>query len=537
MSDDELSPLEVIRHYPPHGETLPGLLASRAAAIPGAAFLTDGSRTVSWAECEARVGRLAAGLAARGIGDGARVAVVSRNRIETVLLLFAASRLRAILMPLNPELTAAEIAALLDHAQPAAIFAAAEALGTRRDALRKSGYASRVFCFDGAREQAEDFASLGAGAAPPACAARPEDTCLLLYTSGTTGAPKGVLHSQRNFVRAGEAFVERMHLQPDDRLLCVLPFFHINALFYSLAGSAASGATLIVAPRFSASNFWRFAARTGATEVNIIATVGNILARRPRAEFVPHAIRKLYGAPIPPRLREVLREEFGIPVLIEGYGMTEVPGAINQVWDAVPKPGSMGRAARHPDPQRPFAGLRVLDEAGRECAPDEAGELWVKTPILMQGYFRDPEASIAAVREGWFRTGDLVRRDAAGEVTFVARLKDIIRRRGENVSGAELDQVIGSHPAIQEAAAIAVPSELGEDEILVAAVLKPGERLNAADLARWCAGRLAAHKLPRYVAFVEALPHTPTHRVAKHRLRSDPGLTRSAVDLAATRPA
>jgi len=179
----------------------------------------------------------------------------------------------------------------------------------------------------------------------------------------------------------------------------------------------------------------------------------------------------------------------------------------------------------------------VLDEAGRECAPDEAGELWVKTPILMQGYFRDPEASIAAVREGWFRTGDLVRRDAAGEVTFVARLKDIIRRRGENVSGAELDQVIGSHPAIQEAAAIAVPSELGEDEILVAAVLKPGERLNAADLARWCAGRLAAHKLPRYVAFVEALPHTPTHRVAKHRLRSDPGLTRSAVDLAATRPA
>ena len=159
------------------------------------------------------------------------------------------------------------------------------------------------------------------------------------------------------------------------------------------------------------------------------------------------------------------------------------------------------------------------------------GELVVRTPIVMKGYYRDPEQTAAAFRDGWFLTGDLVRRDADGYFWFVARKKDIIRRRGENISGAELDRVIGRHPRWREAAAIAVPSELGEDEILAVVVAKPGERSTAAEIAAWCARPSRAVKVPRYVAFVDALPHTPTHRVAKFKLARDPDLIARAVDL------
>src|SRR5262249_4753247 len=237
---------------------------------------------------------------------------------------------------------------------------------------------------------------------------RPNDTCLILYTSGTTGFPKGVMHSQRNFVRAGEAFVERMHLQPEDRLFVVLPLFHINALFYSLGGACASGASLLIAPKFSASNFWRTAANGRATEVNILAAVGNILARRPRSEFAPgHRIRKVYGAPVTREIDQVFRAEFGIPVIIEGYGMTEIPGACNNPFDGPQKLGSMGRAARHPDHFHRFAELRVMDEHGNDVPDGQTGELAVRTSIVMQGYYRDPEQTAQAFHGDWFLTGDL----------------------------------------------------------------------------------------------------------------------------------
>lgn len=193
----------------------------------------------------------------------------------------------------------------------------------------------------------------------------------------------------------------------------------------------------------------------------------------------------------------------------------------------------MGPIGRHPDPQRPWAQCRVVDEDGNDVPEGGTGELLVKTPIIMQGYYRDPEQTKNAFRDGWFMTGDLVRRDADGYFFFVSRKKDIIRRRGENIAGAELDRVIGAHPAVHEAAAIPVPAELGEDEILVAVVLKPGHSATAEDIAQWCRERLAPMKVPRYVLFTERLPHTPTHKVAKAVLRKDTTLRTRAVDLQA----
>lgn len=191
----------------------------------------------------------------------------------------------------------------------------------------------------------------------------------------------------------------------------------------------------------------------------------------------------------------------------------------------------MGVLAEHPDPAQPWAQCRVVDDKGEDVAADVVGELWVLTPVCMLGYYNDPEQTAAAFEDGWFRTGDMVRRDADGWFFYVSRAKDIIRRRGENIAGAELDRVVGEHPAVYEAAAIAVPSELGEDDILVAAVLNPGTSLDAQGVAQWCRERLAAHKVPRYVVFVDSIPHTATHKIAKSLMRQDTTLRERATDL------
>ena len=528
------TPSEVLALYPAHDGSLSGLLASRAAFGRDRPFVIYAQRTWRWGEFQDAVQRAARMLADRGIAHGDRVAVMAPNSDSYALLFFALARIGAMLVPVNPEFGVEEAGYVLKHAEVSAVACTQSAYPVASRACEDMRTHPWFTLLDGHEEAVPGFDRLLAAAprsAPPAPAG-PEDICLILYTSGTTGFPKGVMHSQRNFVMAGEGFVERMHLQPEDRLLCVLPLFHINALFYSLGGAAAAGAAIVFAPRFSASGFWRLAAQCGATEVNIIAAVGNILARRPRSEFVPsHRLTKVYGAPVSPENARVFREEFGVEHVIEGYGMTEVPGVCNVPFAGPHRSGSMGRAALHPDPGIRFAELRVADEAGRDLPDGEVGELLVRTPIVMKGYYKDPQQTAAAFRDGWFLTGDLVRREPDGFFYFVARKKDIIRRRGENISGAELDRVIGQCPGVAEAAAIAVPSELGEDEVLVAVVPAAGAAPSAQEIRDWCAQHLAPGKLPRYLVFVESLPKTPTHRVAKFKLRSDPGLRARAVDL------
>jgi len=311
--------------------------------------------------------------------------------------------------------------------------------------------------------------------------------------------------------------------------------FHMNALFNVLASTVAAGASLVIAPRFSASQFWRLAADTGATQVNVMAAVSTILARRPRSEFVrEHKVRVVNGSGFTQETLEVFKNEFGVPTVIEGLGMTEIPGAFSNPYHGPHKLGCMGKPGVHPDPSRTWTQARVLDEDGRDLPDDVVGELAVRIPTLMQGYYRDPEQTAASFRDGWFLTGDLVRRDADGYYHFVARKKDIIRRRGENISGAELDRVIAEHPAVSVVAAFPEAADVGEEEVMVVVVPKSGVEVRAADIRNWCAERLAAYKMPRFVVFVDELPHTPTHKVAKHLLRKDPRLRAKAVDTGAT---
>jgi carnitine-CoA ligase len=529
-----LKPLEILRLYLEHDYTLRGAFESRAQRGIERPFLLHAGHTWSWAEFGAAAGKAACLFTARGVRKGDRVAVMARNHEGHVLALFALARIGAIMVPINPEFGVQEARYVLHHAEVCGVIASSDTLKVARAGCEGLAVAPWFMLLDTGRHDAPLLRDLIERS--PQCDL-PEDitgdaTCLIVYTSGTTGFPKGARHSQRSFVTCGEAFVQRMYLQADDRVMIVLPLFHINALFYSVAGTLAAGCSMAIVPRFSASTFWDTAVDTESTEVNIIDAIGTILKNRPRTEYRPaHRIRKVYGAR--QNVVDTFQNEFGIPHLVGGFGMTEIPGVTSTAFEGPRKPGSMGPVGRHPDPNRPWAECRVIDDDGRDVGVNEVGELAVKTPIIMQGYFRDPEQTKAAFRDGWFLTGDLVQRDADGWFYFVARKKDIIRRRGENISAAELDRVIDGHPAVLEAAAIAVPSELGEDDILVAVTLKRAQACSAQDIADWCRQHLAPQKVPRFVAFMEELPHTPTHKVQKAALRSDPTLKARAVDLQA----
>jgi crotonobetaine/carnitine-CoA ligase len=530
-----VTPLEVLSLYPEHDYTLKRAFDTRARRDPSRPFLVFRDRTWSWGAFDAAIERAARMLIRHGIRKGDRVAIMSQNSDAHVLLLFALARIGGIVVPVNPEFGEDEAAYVLGHAGVRGVVASTATIDVVRGATSDIAPAPWLALVDGAQPDAPSFFELiergePAGDAPPADVTA-DDTFAIVYTSGTTGFPKGVMHSQRNFVLAGERHVARVHLQPDDRTLCILPMFHVNALFNMLASTLAAGSCLVVAERFSASSFWRLAADTGATQVNVMAAVSSILARRPRSEFVPtHRLRVANGSGFTQETLDVFRREFGIPIIIEGLGMTEIPGAFSNPFEGPHKLGCMGKPGVHPDPSVRWTQARILDDDGGDVSEGAVGELAVRIPTLMQGYYRDPEQTAASFRDGWFMTGDLVRRDEDGYFHFVARRKDIIRRRGENIAGAELDRVIGEHPEVAEAAAIPVPADVGEEEVLAVVVPRAGARIEPRDIRAWCAGRLAAHKVPRFVVFVEALPHTPTHKVAKHVLRDDRTLRERAVD-------
>lgn len=527
------SPLGVINSYRPHDGTLHDAFRSRCASRADELFLVQDDVRWTWRQFGELYERLAGALAARGISRGMRVAIAGRNDRAHVLALFALARLGAIMVPVNPDFGPREMTYALRHADVQGIMAESRLLGLIRPIADEFETRPWLMVTDAPQDDPD---SLQAALQHDAAASLPlpasTDTCVIIYTSGTTGFPKGVMHSQYNLVTAGEANVARVHLQPEDRVMIILPFFHMNALFYSVGGVLASGASMILVPRFSASTFWHVAADNGATVVNIIEAIGTILASRDRSEYRPdHKLRVVYG--VRKKSAPVFRDEFGVRHLFSGFGMTEIPGVTCNPYDGPDKPGSMGVVGAHPDPSRPWARCRVVDDEGRDVGVDEVGELWVSTPIVMQGYFRDPEQTRQAFEGEWLKTGDLVRRDADGFFFHISRKKDIIRRRGENIAAAELEMVVNEHPAVFEAAALAVPSELGEDEILMVVAPRQGASLTEREVAEWCRAKLAAIKVPRYVALLDELPHTPTHKIAKNVLREDPQVKARMVDMQA----
>ena len=529
-----LLPLEVLRPFEAHDFSLDRFFQTRLTRLRDKPMVEYQGSVMNWRDCAEQADHAVGWLLSRGIQAGDRIGLMAYNHPATVVLLIACARVGAILVPCNPEFEAREAQYIFEHAGVQGVICSPEALGKVQEATRQMHPQPWPVVIE--EDQPEGEASLlqqwqTSTADRHTRIGTADSTCLIIYTSGTTGFPKGVMHSQRSYLLTAEAFVHRMYLQPDERLMCVLPLFHINALMYSLGGAMACGGTLILIRRFSASTFWQQAAETRATEVNVIMSAAAILARRPIEEFAPHhSIRKMFLAPLNRDLLDTFQQRFHVPVLIECYGMTEIPGVLSNPFMGPHKLGSMGCISPHPDPAIERPQVRVIDEDGQDMPTGEVGELAVKTPTLMQGYFKDPEQTAASFKDGWFLTGDLVRRDEDDFLFFFTRKKDIIRRRGENISGAEIDSAIGSHPDILECASVGVASDLGEEEILLAVVPRPGTNITPEAVHAYALQHLSPIKRPRYIVMVDSLPHTGSMKIAKFRLKPADNLRRLATD-------
>lgn len=516
-------PEDVVAAYPPHSYTLPSLLASRVSVMPDKPFIMFGGQSTTYQEFAVGVNQAARWLVAQGVTEGQRVAIFSENHPATVTLLFALAHVGAIMVPINPTFGVAEARYVLQHAAVQGVVCAPGNIDVARQAC--VGMQTEPWLVTNEVQEGcfylQDEINRVSGPIPPVVAT-PEATCLFIYTSGTTGSPKGAMHSQQGYVVTAEAFVVRMFFQSEDRVMCVLPLFHINALFYSVGGALAAGATLVLERRFSARNFWLSAKKSGATTVNLIGAAASILSKRDRSEFHnDHKLTKAFIAPLDHGLATTFKEEFNVPVLIECYGMTEIPGVVSNPFVGPHKIGSMGVVCRHLAPHLPQPEVRIVDEDFQDVATGQPGELLVRTPTIMKGYYSEPERTERAFHDGWFMTGDIVWRDEDDYLWFVARQKDIIRRRGENISAAELDRVISAHPSVLEAATIGVPAELGEEDILAVVVLRPGKTTSRGEIEAWVGQNLSAAKTPQYVVFVDKLPKTPTQRVEKFKLKQN----------------
>ncbi|HEY8040434.1 MAG TPA: AMP-binding protein [Polyangiaceae bacterium] len=493
--------------------TIPELLAWRAGAAhdaPGAWLFFEGD---SWTlpDVAGQVDRFAVGLAGRGVVHGDRVALLLGNRPEALFAWLGANALGAIAAPFNHALKAPELAALLLLTRPRVLV-----VGEQRE-LAEAACARLDETLRPALLAPDALTSAGQGA--PRARVLPDDVAVLIATSGTTGAPKAVMQTHRTYTLTAEAFPAWLGLTREDRLLATLPFFHINAQAYSTMGALGAGAGLALLPRFSASRFWQDARRLGATQVNAVGAMLHILLKRePAAGDREHALRVCYAAlALPEEQHRAFERRFGVALTV-GYGMSET--TFGTVWPLgeTPRYGSMGRLRQHPrlgEVNR----ARVVRDDGSDAADGEAGELWLANPATMKGYWDDPAQTAAALAGGWLHTGDLVRRDAEGFYTFVARKKEMLRRRGENVAAAEIENVLLSHPSVGEAAAVGAPSELGEDEIVAYVAPREGATIDVAALRAWAGERLADFKVPSRILVRASLPRTATERVAKHKLR------------------
>ncbi|MBW1971866.1 MAG: AMP-binding protein [Deltaproteobacteria bacterium] len=499
-------------------------------------FLYYRDAKISYNEFDNKINQVANGFLKLGVKKGERICLMLPNIPEFLFSWFALAKIGAVMVPININFKINEANYILSHSEAIGLVTTKDYLDIAFELKKKNKRVKWIMVVD------EDIEKDGVISFNRIVDSMPkslkgidikdDDLASIIYTSGTTGFPKGAMHVHRNLTMTGEAFLVRTQIGPDDKVMVILPLFHINAQFYSTMGAIAAEASLILIKKFSASRFWEQAVRYQATEFNFIGAIGRILASRDIKEFRPeHKIRVAYGALITPDVYEVFTKRFHIPHVIDGYGLTEVPGVSQNPIGGVIKMRSIGLPAKHPDPNITFSEMKIVDDNGKELPSYEKGELIVKSPVMMKGYFKDKGKTAEAIKDGWFYTGDYAYKDEDGYFFFVDRKKDIIRRKGENISATEVESIINAHPSVLETAVIAVPAELGEDEVMALIVLKDNARLTPEDVIDWCWDKLATFKIPRYIQFRKQLPKTATERIAKYILKKEKDLLKNAFDM------
>ncbi len=502
-------------------DTLAALLEAQAETLGDKPFLYMEDRAVTFRDLNRLVNRAANGLAKLGVKTGVGVSIMMPNSPEWLFVYFATQKLGAYAVPVNIALKGEGLRHVINHSDTSVLICHPdhiEAIQAVRHSLSK--LAEIVVNTTEAPQgwtPPEGWRTLAqvmeAPDDDPAVEIDGEAISGLMYTSGTTGAPKGVVSRYKATNIEGIRLLGGM-LQPDEVLYTCLPLFHANALFLTTIRALAMGLPMVLSRRFSARRFWDEIRRYGVTTFNALGAMIPILMKQPeRPDDAENPVRIVFSAACPASVWAEFEERFGVRI-VEGYAAVDGGGFAIVNFGNAPK-GSIGK---------PMTPVRVVDDDGREVSPGEPGELLFQVDDAQRRkveYYKNEEASNAKIRGGWLHTGDLVYADGDGNLYFVDRKTDSLRRRGENISSWEVEREINSHPAVLESAVFGVPSELGEDDVMAVVVVKEGERLMAEDLVRYCGHRMAKFMVPRYIEFRDALPKTETHRIQKGSLKRD----------------
>lgn len=501
--------------------TVHGLLASRAHEFPDRVFLRFAEHEYTYAEVDAKSEQLARGLRDLGVKRGDLVPSLLPNRPESCFLWFALNRLGAVHAPVNTAFRASGLAHVLNLTKARVVVVDESLLVAVTDVWHDLINTPKVVVtgVDTAVGSGQvaflELMAAATSSAPLSHVDVPElETSLLLFTSGTTGRSKACALPHRFAVRQAELMSAKLRLREDDVLYSPFPLFHADAAIFTVMPALALGATAAVGVRFSTAGFWDEVRQFEATVFDFMGATLTLLAKHPpREDDSDNPARLAWGVPLPAFASE-FEERFGL-TLIEVYGLTDVGIVLYNSPDEPRRVGSCGRAI-------PEFEVQILDADGNEAPRGAVGEIAVRPNepgLIMNCYHGMPEATVETFRDLWFHTGDLATMDPDGRVFFVGRTKDVIRRFGENISAFEVEEVALSHPSILDAAAFAVPSELSEDELMLAVVPRTDARpISAAELAAYFEGRIASYAIPRFIELLDRLPRTPTEKVEKHLL-------------------
>ncbi|HUO04258.1 MAG TPA: AMP-binding protein [Candidatus Binataceae bacterium] len=483
------------------------LIRSRAGQHPKEVWLKFKDQQFTWEQVIANMNRAANGLLELGVRPGERVAIMMGNRPEFIWLHFGIGFIGAVSVPINTSQRGATLHHILaDSDSTAVIFE--EPLRSAVLAVKDSVPALRhTVVADGAAGNGVDWTMerllSHSDRDPELDVGQNAGGGGMMYTSGTTGPPKGVVAKAADG-HSLAAVLAATGVKPGETMYTALPLFHGNALMISGFGSMVLDAKFALGERFSASRFWDDCRKFDAVEFNSLGGMLSIILKQPpRPNDRDHRVRVVLSAACPPNAWKEFEDRFGVKI-VEFYGMVDSPGLL---LNDTGKVGSMGK---------PVGGVefRVVDDNDNPVPADKTGELVFRHPLgQLSQYHKLPDATAEAYRGGWFHSGDLAAIDKDGFFYFRGRKKASIRRRGENISAWEIETVVNQHPAVLESAAYAVPSELGEDEVKIAVVLKDGGNLDPAEMIEFCRGRMAYYAVPRYIEIVNELPKTGTQRI------------------------
>jgi long-chain acyl-CoA synthetase len=493
------------------------LLERRASETPAKTFLFDAGDGRSWtyAEFDAAVNRTANMLSSRGVRRGDVVSLLLPNGAEYIIAYFACFKTGAHAGPVNSLLKPEEAAYVVGNSDAKALLYHSQFRETVVEIQKAVTGLAAAIEFDVERD-----ANANVNETPDEAwrtlALKRDDEAIIIYTSGTTGKPKGCLLTHGNLLANARQIVDWLKFTPADRLLSMMPLFHMNAVMVTTVAAMYAGASSVVSPRFSASRFWQIISDYEVTSFGSVATMLSMLLAT-YTEGVPAGLRReqlrfaLCGsAPVPAEVLRRFEETFRC-LVIEGYGLSEstVRATFNPP-DARRRPGSCGQSIG--------CEIKIFDETEREVATGERGEIVLRGENIFKGYYKNEAATERAFRGGWFHTGDVGYRDAQGFYYIVDRMSDMIIRGGENIYPREIDELLYKHSAIASAATIGVPDNLYGEEVAAFVVLKEGHAASSDELIEYCRAHLADFKCPKTINFLSELPKGPTGKVLKREL-------------------